>query len=334
MLDFQRGRFLLGTVAVIAVCFFASCSSGSKEQDKIKIKFSHVAAVDTPKGKAAQFFKEELEKLSKGQIEVLVYPNSQLFRDNDAITALLMGSVQIISPSTSKMTTMVPEFQVVDLPYLFPSIDNVHKSFDGMLGTLFGALLEQKNFKLLAYWDGGYKQLGNSRRVIRKLSDIKGLKFRIMSSKVLEAQFRHVGGNPQVLPFSEVYTALEQGVIDGQENTWFNSYSQKFFEVQKYITETNHGYLGYLLLTSQKFWDSLPPDLQAVLSEAAEKTTEYERKLAVEIDTRDRQRIIDSGKTEITVLTAEERDIWMKTFREIYGDYPQWKELIDAALNH
>jgi len=308
-----------------------SCSSKKSKKKVFSIKFSHVTAVDTPKGKAAEFFKQEIERLSGGRVKVSVYPNSQLYRDNDAVSALLMNSVQIICPSTAKLTTIVPEFQVVDLPYLFPSMKNVHAAFDGRLGSMLADLLEKKGYKLLSFWDGGYKQLGNNSRPIHKPSDAKGLKFRIMSSKVLEAQFLHINANPQIMPFSEVYTALEQGVIDGQENTWFNIYTQKFNEVQKYITETDHGYLGYVLLTSRKFWDSLPPDLQKSMTDAVKKATDYERKISVEIDRRDRKKILDAGKTEITTLSPEEKKIWIKTFRGMYSQYPQWDALIKAA---
>jgi len=320
---------LLAVLSLIP--FAASCSSEKAAKKVFSIKFSHVTAVDTPKGKAAEFFKQELERISGGRVKVSVYPNSQLYRDNDAVSALLMNSVQIICPSTAKLTTIVPEFQVVDLPYLFPSRENVHAAFDGRLGSMLAELLEKKGYKLLSFWDGGYKQLGNNSRPIHKPSDAKGLKFRIMSSKVLSAQFLHIHANPQIMPFSEVYTALEQGVIDGQENTWFNMYTQKFNEVQKYITETDHGYLGYVLLTSRKFWNSLPPDLQESMTEAVKKATDYERKISLEIDRRDRKRILDAGETEITTLSGEEKNIWIETFRGMYSQYPQWDALIKAA---
>lgn len=323
-------RFSLLLFACVFV--LVSCKAGPPKEKVYKIKFSHVVAVDTPKGRGAEFFKEEVEKLSKGRIVVSVYPNSQLFRDQEAVTALLMNTVQIICPSTSKLTTMAPEFQVVDLPYLFPTMEKVHSAFDGRFGKLLKELIEKKGFKTLAYWDGAFKQLGSSRHPIREPSDAKGLKFRVMSSKVLGAQFHHIKANPQIMPFSEVYTALEQGVIDGQENTWFNTYSQKFFEVQKYITETNHGYLGYVLLTSKVFWERLPADLQDAVMEAVKRATEYERKVAMEIDLRDRERIIDSGKTRIVLLTPKERKLWTDTFRPMYRQYPEWKELITAAI--
>lgn len=299
----------------------------------ITIKFSHVVAEDTPKGKAAIFFKELLEKKSGGRIKVSVYPNSQLFKDNEAVTALLMGSVQLIAPSTSKLTTLVPEFQIVDLPYLFPTLNGVHRAFDGKLGRKLNKLLAKKGFKSLAYWDNGYKQLGNNKRSIKIPKDAAGLKFRIMSSKVLENQFKHIGANPQVMAFSEVYTALEQGVIDGQENTWSNSYSQKFHEVQSHMTNTDHGYLGYVLLTSAIFWNSLPADLQTVFSETVKETTDYERKIAFEINERDRERILKFGKTKVISLSESERKLWIETFQPFLGSYKKWQGLIDAARN-
>jgi C4-dicarboxylate-binding protein DctP len=331
----RKGLLFIAKFCLLAVLLLiplaVSCSSEKSEKKVFSIKFSHVTAVDTPKGKAAEFFKQELERLSGGRVKVSVYPNSQLYRDNDAVSALLMNSVQIICPSTAKLTTIVPEFQVVDLPYLFPSRENVHAAFDGRFGSMLAGLLEKKGYKLLSFWDGGYKQLGNNSRPIHKPSGAKGLKFRIMSSKVLEAQFLHINANPQIMPFSEVYTALEQGVIDGQENTWFNIYTQKFHEVQKYVTETNHGYLGYVLLTSRKFWNSLPSDLQKSMAEAVKKATVYERKISLEIDLRDKKKILEAGKTEITTLSGEEKKIWIATFRGMYSQYPQWDGLIKAA---
>jgi len=331
MIRFNLKSFLSAVFVLFISLSLTACDSGSAKSKVINIKFSHVASPDTPKGKASLFFKKEVERLSNGRVKVTVYPNSQLYRDSDAVTALLMDSVQIICPSTSKLTTVVPELQVVDLPYLFPSMDKVHKAFDGKFGGMVSQLLKKKKYKTLAYWDGAYKQLGNNKRAIKKPKDARGLKFRIMSSKVLEAQFRHIGANPQVLPFSEVYTALEQGVIDGQENTWFNTYSQKFYEVQKEITETKHGYLGYVLLTSSIFWSSLPPEIKPIIMKAVKSATEFERKVAEEIEIRDRTRILDSGKTNITTLTPSEKILWIEKFRQIYKKYPEWKDLISAA---
>lgn len=318
-------------LGLLFVC--ALSTSADASGPVINIKFSHVVAADTPKGEAAEFLKKELEARSGGRIKVSVYPNSQLYKDKEAVTALLMGSVQLICPSTSKLTTIVPEFQVVDIPFLFPVMDDIHRGFDGGLGGRLDALLAKKGFRRLAYWDSGYKQLGNSVRPVRLPGDVKGMKLRIMSSKVLEDQFRHIGANPQVIAFSEVYTALEQGVIDGQENTWSNTYSQKFHEVQKYITETNHGYLGYVLLTSKMFWNSLPPGLQTVFTESVKAATEYERNIAREINEREKQKIIKIGKTDVITLTYQERKEWIKTFEPFLRKYPKWQELVDAARN-
>lgn len=329
-----KSKLFQGRVTIFSIFFCACFLSSPAFADKpVNVKFPHVVAVDTPKGKAAEFLKKTLEEKSGGRIKVAVYPNSQLYRDGEAIGALLMGSVQIICPSTSKLTTVVPEFQVIDIPFLFPTLGDVHRSFDGGLGKRLNALLEKKGLKALAYWDNGYKQLGNSRRPVRLPGDVKGLKFRIMSSKVLENQFEQVGANPQVMAFSEVYTALEQGVIDGQENSWSNMYSQKFHEAQKYITETNHGYLGYVLLTSKMFWDSLSPDLQKTFSEAVKTATAYERKIAREINEKQKQKIIGLGKTQITTLTGAERTEWINAFAPLLRKYPKWRELIELARN-
>jgi len=313
---------------VLAVCLSVLPSAEARQ---IKIKFSHVVAVDTPKGRAAEFLKKELEEKSGGRFAVTIYPNSQLYRDTDAVSALLMGGVQLICPSTAKLTTLVPEFQVVDLPFLFTSYDDVHRAFDGRFGQMLGNLLKKKSIVPLAYWDNGFKQISNSGRPIKTPAQLEGKKIRIMSSKVLEDQFRQVGANPQVMAFSEVYTALEQGVIDGQENTWSNTYSQKFHEVQGFITETNHGYLGYALLTSKQFYNSLPPDLRKIFDDAVKRATRFERELARKINRRDRQTIIESGKTTVITLSEKQRSLWKSAFAPLLKKYPAWQELIDAA---
>src|SRR5664279_632303 len=231
-------------------------------QAPIVIKFSHVVAPNTPKGLGAEKFKELAEKYTADKVKVEVYPNSTLYKDKEELEALQLGAVQMLAPSNSKFGPIgVREFEVFDLPYILPDLATLRKVTDGPLGTKLLKLLEPKGMTGLAYWDNGFKQMTANKKLVTP-DDYKGLKFRIQSSKVLEAQFRSLGAIPQVMAFGEVYQAVQTGVVDGQENTWSNIYTQKMHEVQKYATVTNHGYIGYVVVTNKKFWDGLPPDIR------------------------------------------------------------------------
>jgi C4-dicarboxylate-binding protein DctP len=237
------------------------------------LKFSHVVSPNTPKGKAADFFEKRLEELSGGKIDVQVYPSSQLYKDNAVLKALTLNSVQMAAPSFSKFGKIVPQLALFDLPFLFNDIDHLHRVQDSSVGKKLKGMVTAKGYVALSFWDNGFKQLSSSQKPLIKPSDAQGQKFRIMSSKVLEAQFKAVDANPQMMPFSEVYSGLQQGVIDGQENTISNIYTKKFHEVQKYLTISNHGYLGYLIVVSKKFWNSLPSDLRKDVAQAMIEAT-------------------------------------------------------------
>ncbi|WP_456324871.1 TRAP transporter substrate-binding protein [Desulfonauticus submarinus] len=298
------------------------------------IKFSHVVAVDTPKGKAAEYLKKIVEERTKGKIKVQVYPNAALYGDREALEALKMNAIQMACPSFSKFTGFVPELQIFDLPFLFENTEHLHKFMNSKVGKELLKGVSRMGLIGLAYWDNGFKQLTLDDNPIRLPKDIKGKKFRIMSSKVLEAQFKVVGASPQVLPFSEVYSALQQGVVDGQENTISNIYTKKFYEVQKYMTISNHGYLGYMLVTNQIFWNSLPQNLRDILSSCVKEATNYERKLAAELNQEQLEKIKASGKVQIHYLTPEERKVWKKAMMKIYPEFYDviGKERIEEAL--
>ena len=239
-------------------------------QSPIIIKFSHVVATDTPKGKAAEKFKELAEKYTGGKVKIEVYPNSTLYKDKEELEALQLGSVQMLAPSNSKFGPLgIREFEVFDLPYILPDLKTLRKVTEGPLGLRLLKLLNSKGITGLAYWDNGFKQMSANKKLVTP-ADYQGVKFRIQSSRVLQAQFKSLGSLPQVMAFSEVYQALQTGVVDGQENTWSNIYTQKMHEVQKYITETNHGYIGYVVIVNKKFWDGLPADIRDDLDEGDE----------------------------------------------------------------
>ena len=257
-------KWLLAAAA--AAIFIAPVAATA--QAPIVLKFSHVVAPNTPKGKGADKFKELAEKYTNGKVKVEVYANSTLYKDKEELEALQLGAVQMLAPSNSKFGPIgVKDFEVFDLPYLLPNKAALRKVTDGPIGKAMLKKLESKGMVGLAYWDNGFKEM-SANKPLRMPEDYKGLKFRIQSSKVLEAQFRALGAIPQVMAFSEVYQALQTGVVDGQENTPSNMFTQKFHEVQKYTTLTNHGYIGYVVVVNKKFWDDLPADIRAACDKA------------------------------------------------------------------
>jgi len=304
------------------------------------LKFSHVVSANTPKGKAADFFEKRLEELSGGRIDVQVYPSSQLYKDNAVLKAIRLNSVQMAAPSFSKFGKIVPQLALFDLPFIFKDIDHLHRVQDGEVGTKLKSLVNAKGIVALNFWDNGFKQLSSNKKALIKPADAKGQKFRIMSSKVLEAQFHAVGANPQMMPFSEVYSGLQQGVIDGQENTNSNIFTKKFHEVQKHLTITNHGYLGYLVVMSKKFWKSLPEDLQRNVTQAMNEATEKEREYAQELNDSQLAQIKayakKTGDLTIYNLTAEQKNAWREKvssiYPEFYSDRKIGKDLIEKTI--
>ena len=325
-------KILISTALTIAV------STSAMAADYV-LKFSHVVSENTPKGQAAKFFEKRLEELSKGRIDVQVYPNSQLYKDKAVLKAIKLDSVQMACPSFSKFTKTVPQLALFDLPFLFKDMNHVHKVQDGEVGQKLKDLVAAKGFVVLDYWDNAFKQLTSAKKALLMPEDAKGQKFRIMSSKVLEAQFKAVGANPQVMPFSEVYSALQQGVIDGQENTNSNIYTKKFYEVQKYMTLSNHGYLGYLVVMSKKFYNSLPKDLQEDVKQAMKEATAKERELAAQLDKEQFNKIKEyadkSGKLKIYKLDDKQKAAWRAAMEKIYPEFYDkdkiGKDLIEAA---
>lgn len=307
--------FLKVLVFGLSAALTASAYAG-----EIVIKFSHVVAENTPKGKGAELFKKLVEERLPGKVKVEVYPNSQLFGDGKEMQALLLGDVQILAPSLSKFDKFTPKLQVFDLPFLFDNIDAVDRFETSKTGKELLNSMRSKGYKGLGFWDNGMKQL-SANKPLRTPEDAKGVKFRIQSSDLLDAQFRAVGAVPQKLSFSEVYQALETGVVDGAENPWSNIYSQKFYEVQKYITESHHGYLGYIVVTNTKFWDGLPADVRDTLEKTLDEVTDRVNQWAREDSAADRQKIIDSGKTELVELTPEQRAAWKKAMKSVYDEF-------------
>lgn len=287
----------------------------------ITIKFSHVVAVDTPKGKAAEKFKQLAEAAAKGRVKIELYPNSQLYKDGDELEALQRGAVHLLAPSVSKFGPLgVREFEVFDLPYLFPNVETVNRVTEGVIGQSLFAKLEPKGIKGLAYWDNGFKQISAS-RPLRTLADFRAVKLRVQSSKVLSASFRQLGAIPQVMAFSEVYTALQQGVVDGQENSLSNMYTQKMHEVQKHLTLSDHGYLVYAVIANKKFWDGLPADIRSLLEQAMREATRYERAISAKENADALASIRAAGTTEVYVLPDKDRAEWQKALLPVHREF-------------
>lgn len=283
------------------------------------IKFSHVVAADTPKGKASDFFAKKAAELTKGKVKVEVYANSALYKDKEEMEALQIGSVQMLAPSLAKFGPLgVKEFEAFDFPFIFDDTADLHKVTQGPIGAALMAKLEPKGIKGLAFWDNGFKSF-SANTPIKSAADMKGKKFRIQSSKVLEEEIRAVGGIPQVMAFSEVYQALQTGVVDGTENPISNFYTQKMHEVQKHLSLTNHGYLGYAVIVNKKFWDGLPADVRGQLEQAMKEATAYANKIAQEENDQALEGVKKSGKTTVYVPTKEERLALKKAMAPVHG---------------
>ena len=305
---------------LLVASLLAACSTWAVAQQPIVIKFSHVVANDTPKGLAAEYFKKKAEEYTKGKVKVEVYANSTLYKDKEEMEALQLGAVQMLAPSLAKFGPLgAKEFEMFDLPYIFDNYDQLHKITQGPIGKSILAKLEPKGIRGLAYWDNGFKSF-SANTPIKQPTDLKGKKMRIQSSKVLEAQMRALGALPQVIAFSEVYQALQTGVVDGTENPPSNLYTQKMFEVQKHLALTEHGYLGYAVIVNKKFWDGLPPDVREQLDKAMNESTAFANRIAKHQNEQDLERVRKSGKTAIYTPTAAEREAFKKVLLPVHKE--------------
>ncbi len=302
--------------ALCCALLFSFVTSASA--DPIVIKFSHVVANSTPKGKASEFFAKRAAELTKDKVKVEVYPNSSLYKDKEEMEALQIGAVQMLAPSLSKFGPLgVKEFEVFDFPFIFDDTADLHKVTQGPIGASLLAKLEPKGIKGLAFWDNGFKSF-SANSPIKTPADLKGKKLRIQSSKVLEDTVRAVGGLPQVMAFSEVYQALSTGVVDGADNPISNFYTQKMHEVQKHLSVTNHSYLGYAVIVNKKFWDELPADVRGQLEQAMKEATVYANKIAQEENDMSLEAVKKSGKTEIFTPSKQERMAFKKAMAPVH----------------
>ena len=304
-------------LAAAAAAIFMAPGTGMA-QSPIVIKFSHVVANDTPKGKGAIKFKELAEKYTNGKVKVEVYPNSSLYKDKEEIEALQLGSVQMLAPSTAKFAPLgAKEFEALDLPNLFASEEAYTKAMKGEVGKWLFTKLEPKGISGLAFWDNGFHMVSSNRPLLNP-SDFQGLKIRISGSKIADRYFRDVGAIPQILAFSEVYQALQTGVVDGCENTASNYLTQKFHEVQKHITVSYHGHLQYAVIVNSKFWSGLPTDIRTQLDKAMDEATDYTNSIARKENEDALAEIKKSGKSTLHYLTDDQRKAWQVAMQPTY----------------
>ena len=329
MTNISRRSCLGAAAAALAL----SLPLAAQAQAPIVIKFSHVVAIDTPKGKAADMFAKKAAELTKGRVKVEVYANSTLYKDKEEMEALQLGAVQMLAPSLAKFGPLgVKEFEVFDLPFIFDNTADLHKVTQGPVGKLLLSKLEPKGIRGLAFWDNGFKSF-SANKPLRAPADFRGVKMRIQSSKVLEAQMRALGSLPQVMAFSEVYQALQTGVVDGTENPISNLYTQKMHEVQKHLTLSEHGYLGYAVIVNKKFWDGLPADVHAQLEQAMKEATEHANKIAQAENEASLDAVRKSGKTTVYSPTPAERLEFKKATVKVHKEMESriGKETLDAV---
>ena len=326
----NRREILQGST-VLAVAATAGIKRAAA-QSPIVIKFSHVVATDAPKGKASEKFKELAERYTNGKVKVEVYPNSSLYKDKEELEALQLGAVQMLAPSTAKFGPLgFTEFDALDLPFIFSNEASFRKFSDSDLAKKMFEKLETNGVKGLAYWDNGFHVMA-ANRAIHNVKDFQGLKLRIQGSKVLNATTKAWGAIPQVMAFSEVYQALQTGVVDGLENVPSNIWTQKFYEVVKYIAVSHHGHLSYAVVTNKKFWDGLPADVRPPVEKALAESTEYFNSIAKQENEEALEEIKKTGKVQVYTLTPEERKSWLQAVLPVHKEMEKriGKDLIDA----
>ncbi|VXC36517.1 C4-dicarboxylate-binding periplasmic protein DctP [Nocardioides sp. AX2bis] len=335
-------RKALGTAAVLSIALGATACGGARSagggDGPQTIRFSHVVAAETPKGQAAEKFAEVVDENCGDELTVEVYPNSELYGDEDELQALQSGAVQMLAPASAKFTTIAPQLQVLDLPFLFDSVDDIPDivSPDTAVGQAIyeNQELADRNIQVLGLWDNGLKQLSSNTEMTQP-SDLGGQRFRIQPSDVLQGQFDQWGAATTPLAFAEVYNALQQGVIDGQENPYSNIESQNMHTVQEHITESNHGYIGYVQTINTDFFESLSSELQDCVTTASDEAATYNREVAADLNDEAKQTIIDADTTEITELTPEQRQAFKDSVvPSVWEDYADviGQDLVDELL--
>lgn len=338
-------KLILSLLVIIMVVFFLTRDSFKNEiiyydddqeglTEQIVIRFSHVVAENTPKGLAAQRFADLIYKKSNGRVKVEVFPNGSLYNDNDEMTALVQNNVQMIAPTFSKLTDINPDWGLLDLPFFFDSISSVEQTFTGEIGEYLLSSLEDNGIKGLALWSNGFKQMTGSKNPLLLPEDFIGQRFRIMPSPVVEHQFQLLGANAVATPFNTLYYALENDEMDGQENTFSNIHSKRLYELQRYMTISNHGYLGYGVIMNEEYWSELPTEIQLLILEAMAETTDWISKKSQSLNEQKLQEIEGYSEIEIYKLTKDQRKKWKEKLQPVYERFyhetePELVELVN-----
>jgi len=320
------------TTAIAGLAFATTPAMAACDDGEIVIKFSHVTNTDKhPKGIAASLLSERVNKEMNGKACMEVFPNSTLYNDKKVLEAMLQGDVQLAAPSLSKFEKFTKKFRLFDLPFVFKDVDAVDKFQNSDAGQKLKDSMKRKGLQGLAFWHNGMKHMSANRPLI-KPEDAKGLKFRVQASDVLVAQFAQLGANPQKMSFKEVYGGLQTKVIDGQENTWSNIYGKKFFEVQDGVTETNHGILDYLLVTSTEWWDGLPDDVRSQLATIIDEVSQTRNQASSEVNEANKQKIIEAGG-KVRTLSDEQRAAWVAALQPVWKKFERdvGSDLLSAA---
>ncbi|HHT7889876.1 TRAP transporter substrate-binding protein [Pasteurella multocida] len=318
--------------AVSAMIISAAFSFSAWANEPIVIKFSHVVANETPKGQGALMFQKLVEERLAGKVKVEVYPNSSLYGDGKEMEALLLNNVQMLAPSLAKFDKYTKKIQIFDLPFLFDDIEAVQRFEQSEAGKSLLKSMEEKGITGLGYWNNDLKQL-SANKELREPKDARGLKFRVQNSEVLDAQFKALKAVPRKMAFGEMYQGLQTGVVNGAENPYSNIYSQKIHEVQKFITESNHGLLSYMVIVNTNFWNSIPEDIRAELSKILDEVSVEVNKKSHDLNLADKQKIIDSKTSTIITLTPEQREKWRDAVRPVWKQFEGeiGADLIQAA---
>ncbi len=325
-------KFFTAAAVALSLSVSAGAVQAACDDGEIVIKFSHVTNTDKhPKGIAASLLEQRVNDEMDGKVCMEVFPNSTLYNDNQVLEAMLQGDVQMAAPSLSKFEQFTKQFRIFDLPFMFTNIDAVDQFQNSETGQAMKESMTRRGLLGLGFWHNGMKQMSANVPLISP-EDANGLKFRVQNSDVLKAQMAAMGASPQPMAFSEVYGALQTGVVDGQENSWSNIYGQKFFEVQDGVTETNHGVLDYMLVTSTDFWDSLDDDTRTQLATIIDEVTATRNAESTRVNAEAKQAIVDAGGV-VRELTPEQRQVWVDTMKPVWDEFKAdvGQENIDAA---
>lgn len=316
-------------MALVTGALFAAGQADAKmaEEKVYKATFAHVVRPTIAKGVAADMFADMVRERSNGRIDISVYPDSQLGNDREITEQMQLGDIEFNAPFTGVLPAFVPQTQLFDLPFGFSNSQHVYNAMHGEVGEILNEYLLKQGLRVLGYWDGGFKAMTNNSRPIRTPADMKGLRFRVSQSPLLISQFAALGASGVDIAFAELYTALQQGTIDGQENSLANIFTRRFYEAQKYMTVSEHGYLGYVFLVSEPFYQSLPNDLKKIIDEVAEEVSiwQWEQARAEDLEYLVKLR---GTNMEVIELTAAEKQRFVDATKSVYDVF---RNSVDGA---